>query len=109
MANRFTYENTNPQVLKGKLAALEIKPYTFAGTFGMTTDRMDKLLSGKASIPPWVMVALELLTLDGAMMLARRKRRQIVSDAYHPGIPYPHLNGWRDTTPDSLPHDCLGE
>lgn len=72
MSRRFEYAPITGKKFRGALGNLGMKSQTFARITGAKLDTVKKWLHDGQTIPPWVPLVLELLTLPGALSLARQ-------------------------------------
>lgn len=70
MPARFTYRRLTPLEFSTELGRQNMTIQTFARIFGVNLKTADKWGS-IGDIPPWVPIAMTLLTQDGALGLAR--------------------------------------
>lgn len=68
---------------------------SFARIFGVNPKTVERWLAGQQDIPPWVRIALRLLSLRGALVEARQEAGEhIIRDGDHPERgDYPYKNG----------------
>lgn len=72
MSRRFEYASMTGKKFRGALGNLGMKSQTFARITGVRPTKVSKWIKGELTIPPWVPLVLELLTLPGALSLARQ-------------------------------------
>ena len=67
-----TYQRMTPEQLSAALDTLNIGVFEAAQLFGSQSKRVEEWLSGKSDIPPYVSILCAMLTVPGAMAMARK-------------------------------------
>lgn len=75
------------------LDRLGMQPKAFARIFGMDARRVARILADEpgADAPPWIPIALALLTLPGALGLARQTAAEHITEDRQTGESDPFL------------------
>ncbi len=71
MPARFDYRRLSPEQFEQALETAGISAREFAKITGMVHRRVGKWVAGEDDIPPWVASYMALLTLPGALKMAR--------------------------------------
>lgn len=72
MPPRFTYRRLEPETFEQALETAGISAREFARLTGSNHRRVGEWLSGGNDIPPWVMPFMAMLTIPGALDMARK-------------------------------------
>lgn len=93
MSRRFIYRRMTGPEIAGALDRLQMPPKAFARIFGMDARRLARVLADEpgADAPPWIPIALALLSLPGALGLARQIAAEHITEDRQTGEIEPFL------------------
>jgi hypothetical protein len=78
MGPRFDYRRLEPETFNQALETVGISAREFAKITGANHRRVGEWLSGDNDIPPWVSPFMALMTLPGALDMARKVAAEII-------------------------------
>src|SRR4030081_1873196 len=86
MPARFTYRRLTPEEFNAELDRQQMTIPSFARIFGVNLKTAEKWASA-GDIPPWVPIAMTLLSMEGALGLARLAAAEFIErDNLRPGL-----------------------
>ncbi len=90
---RFTYRRLTDKEFTLELARRNMTPGAFARIFGVNLNTANRWASGELDIPPWVPIALTLLSLEGGLGTARMAAAAFIAadNAYPERGDFPYL------------------
>jgi hypothetical protein len=80
MSRRYTYERMTAQQFSAALNALEMTKGQFVRLTGAGPRKVERWLAGEEDIPHWILVLCSVLTVPGAMGIAKAVTDEVVQE-----------------------------
>lgn len=84
MGRRYIYQRMTAEQLSTAMDELGLSKWQLIRLTGSSERKVDAWLDGKEDIPHWVLVLCSVLTVPGAMEIAKRVTDHVVSKAQSP-------------------------